>query len=453
MQIHYLLYPFVMALENLVPDSLITALKKQKYHRVGAHSAVKRCKWFYEALTSGRSCYKQRFYGINSHQCIQMSPSLFYCTQQCLFCWRAQNGDLQIRWDEMKLRDNSAKMQFAWEARKSGDLSAKTFLEEFLDIPFDPEVEQMRLEEMSTVLSNPQLDLGMPDAGMGAGYGGAAAAGGGGMVGGGGMPPPPPMPGGDMGAPPAGGGAPPGGAPAAPGAPPAGPSANVLYDNYLSVTAEKKEFSDVIVAGRESRGWHPLFRRDDCIGDGYRGALAEEPDITSLALDVDPISWGRSGFSLAEMRKFALGNGGNSGGSIRAKSFFTSIEQALYKGILSQRYPFAFWAQYMVNGDPRMRVDGAFPQIKLAVEADGRTWHADPAHIQKDKARDSSLAAQGWMVLRFTEEEIEKRLPDVLTVVSRAISQRSQKQAALSAAQMTREAERQECSSDVPEES
>ena len=32
-----------------------------------------------------------------------MSPSLFYCTQQCLFCWRAQNGDLQIAWDEMKL--------------------------------------------------------------------------------------------------------------------------------------------------------------------------------------------------------------------------------------------------------------------------------------------------------------------------------------------------------------
>jgi tRNA wybutosine-synthesizing protein 1 len=32
-----------------------------------------------------------------------MTPSLFYCTQQCLFCWRAQSGDLQIKWDEMKL--------------------------------------------------------------------------------------------------------------------------------------------------------------------------------------------------------------------------------------------------------------------------------------------------------------------------------------------------------------
>lgn len=90
-------------MENLVPAPLLQALKKQKYHIVGRHSAVKRCKWFYESLVNGRSCYKQKFYGIKSHQCIQMSPAAFYCTQQCLFCWRAQNRDLQISWDEMKL--------------------------------------------------------------------------------------------------------------------------------------------------------------------------------------------------------------------------------------------------------------------------------------------------------------------------------------------------------------
>jgi tRNA wybutosine-synthesizing protein 1 len=79
------------------------ALKKQRYHLVGKHSAVKRCRWLYETLIHDRPCYKQKFYGIKTHQCIQMTPSLFYCTQQCLFCWRAQSGDLQITWDEMKL--------------------------------------------------------------------------------------------------------------------------------------------------------------------------------------------------------------------------------------------------------------------------------------------------------------------------------------------------------------
>ncbi|MGB9958975.1 MAG: 4-demethylwyosine synthase TYW1 [Candidatus Bathyarchaeales archaeon] len=88
---------------SLVPTSLIEALKKHRYHIVGEHSAVKRCRWLYETLVHDRPCYKQKFYGIKTHQCIQMTPSLFYCTQQCLFCWRAQSGDLQVSWEETKL--------------------------------------------------------------------------------------------------------------------------------------------------------------------------------------------------------------------------------------------------------------------------------------------------------------------------------------------------------------
>ena len=90
-------------MEDYIPSALLQIMKKHKYHLIGKHSAVKRCKWLYESLIHDRSCYKQKFYGIKSHQCIQMSPSLFYCTQQCLFCWRAQSGDLQIKWNEMNL--------------------------------------------------------------------------------------------------------------------------------------------------------------------------------------------------------------------------------------------------------------------------------------------------------------------------------------------------------------
>ena len=89
--------------EQLVPDELLKALRKQHYHLVGRHSAVKRCRWLYEALINNRFCYKQKFYGIKSHQCIQMSPTAFYCTMRCLFCWRAQSGDLGIKWEELKL--------------------------------------------------------------------------------------------------------------------------------------------------------------------------------------------------------------------------------------------------------------------------------------------------------------------------------------------------------------
>ncbi len=75
----------------------------QKYHLVGGHSAVKRCRWLYESLVHNRPCYKQQFYGIRSHRCVQMTPALDYCTMRCRFCWRIQSGDLQtLRWDEAK---------------------------------------------------------------------------------------------------------------------------------------------------------------------------------------------------------------------------------------------------------------------------------------------------------------------------------------------------------------
>lgn len=90
------------ALDDGVLTSLVQTLEKQKYHLVGRHSAVKKCRWLHETLVHGRPCYKQKFYGIKTHQCIQMTPTLFYCTQQCLFCWRAQSGDLKLKWDEMK---------------------------------------------------------------------------------------------------------------------------------------------------------------------------------------------------------------------------------------------------------------------------------------------------------------------------------------------------------------
>ncbi|UCE58086.1 MAG: 4-demethylwyosine synthase TYW1 [Candidatus Bathyarchaeota archaeon] len=79
---------------------MLRMLKNQKYHLVGRHSAVKRCRWLYESLVHNRSCYKQKFYGIKSHQCLQMTPSVFYCTMRCRFCWRAQSGDLGLKWKE-----------------------------------------------------------------------------------------------------------------------------------------------------------------------------------------------------------------------------------------------------------------------------------------------------------------------------------------------------------------
>ncbi len=54
------------------------------------HSAVKLCTWLKRSIRTGgkEHCYKQQFYGIQSHRCLQMTPALPTCTFSCLFCWR-----------------------------------------------------------------------------------------------------------------------------------------------------------------------------------------------------------------------------------------------------------------------------------------------------------------------------------------------------------------------------
>ncbi len=66
-------------------------LQKQHYAPVGDHSAVKLCHWMKQSLLFHRECYKQSFYGISSHRCLQMTPAVHHCTHMCLFCWRFQD--------------------------------------------------------------------------------------------------------------------------------------------------------------------------------------------------------------------------------------------------------------------------------------------------------------------------------------------------------------------------
>jgi tRNA wybutosine-synthesizing protein 1 len=66
-------------------------LEKQHYAPIGNHSGVKLCHWMRQSLLYDRECYKQTFYGIQSHRCLQMTPTIHHCTHTCLFCWRFQN--------------------------------------------------------------------------------------------------------------------------------------------------------------------------------------------------------------------------------------------------------------------------------------------------------------------------------------------------------------------------
>lgn len=73
----------------MLPNNLKNMLKKQHYAIVGEHSAVQICRWTKKSLLNQGFCYKQKFYGIKSHRCCQMTPSVAFCHHRCVFCWRA----------------------------------------------------------------------------------------------------------------------------------------------------------------------------------------------------------------------------------------------------------------------------------------------------------------------------------------------------------------------------
>ena len=63
-------------------------LEKQHYEFAGENTGVKICEWTKRSLRDEDFCYKQQFYGIRSHLCCQMSPTVNLCTHSCIFCWR-----------------------------------------------------------------------------------------------------------------------------------------------------------------------------------------------------------------------------------------------------------------------------------------------------------------------------------------------------------------------------
>lgn len=51
-------------------------------------------------------------------------------------------------------------------------------------------------------------------------------------------------------------------------------------------------------------------------------------------------------------------------------------------------------------------VDGRWSDARMIVEADGRRWHTRVADLARDHERDSTAAAEGWLVVRLLYEHI-----------------------------------------------
>lgn len=68
----------------------VEKLEYSGYRFVGKynHAAAKICHWTKQSILDKGVCYKEKFYGIESHRCLQMAPAVPNCQQKCEFCWR-----------------------------------------------------------------------------------------------------------------------------------------------------------------------------------------------------------------------------------------------------------------------------------------------------------------------------------------------------------------------------
>ncbi|KFW01843.1 tRNA wybutosine-synthesizing protein 1, partial [Eurypyga helias] len=82
---------------EMITPSLREALTKQGYKLIGSHSGVKLCRWTKSMLRGRGGCYKHTFYGIESHRCMEATPSLA-CANKCVFCWRHHTNPVGTEW-------------------------------------------------------------------------------------------------------------------------------------------------------------------------------------------------------------------------------------------------------------------------------------------------------------------------------------------------------------------
>ena len=77
--------------------------------------------------------------------------------------------------------------------------------------------------------------------------------------------------------------------------------------------------------------------------------------------------------------------------------------------------------EYPMPWSKTRRFDLAWADQRVAVEWDSRRWHGALEAMSSDRARDREAAAHGWVVLRFTWEDVEKRpgaiIDDIRTIL------------------------------------
>jgi hypothetical protein len=81
-------------------------------------------------------------------------------------------------------------------------------------------------------------------------------------------------------------------------------------------------------------------------------------------------------------------------------------------------------SQYPIPWAPRRRFDDAYPNAAIALEWDSRAWHEQRAAMKSDRRRDREAAVHGWVLLRYTWDEVTKTPEAIVDTVTSLLRDR-----------------------------
>lgn len=112
---------------------------------------------------------------------------------------------------------------------------------------------------------------------------------------------------------------------------------------------------------------------------------------------------------------------------IEARASTTAVPQSVFETRLLRALKDAGLPEPIVQHEIRDRgrlvgiVDLAFPEMRLAIEAEGYRWHAGRLRFERDLARRNSLTALGWRVTHVTWADLTDRGEATIRAIVRAI--------------------------------
>lgn len=80
--------------------------------------------------------------------------------------------------------------------------------------------------------------------------------------------------------------------------------------------------------------------------------------------------------------------------------------------------------QFPIPWSPGRRFDDAYPDVLVAIEWDSMLWHQQRRSMNNDRRRDRGAAAHGWILLRFTWDDVVDNPEEVAETVTTVLRER-----------------------------